>query len=86
MQKKHEFEQARINLSTTDIQISKLEQSILDYELEFENQKKQLELQIIESFDNLSAQIALWEQTYLLKAPNQGVVTFTTYWTQDQNV
>ncbi|MQY79092.1 MAG: HlyD family efflux transporter periplasmic adaptor subunit [Bacteroidetes bacterium] len=86
LQKKHEFEQARINLSTTDIQISKLEQSILDYELEFENQKKQLELQIIESFDNLSAQIALWEQTYLLKAPNQGVVTLTTFWTQDQNV
>lgn len=86
LQKKYEFEQARINLSTTDIQISKLEQDILDYELGFENQKKQLELQIIESFDNLSAQIALWEQTYLLKAPNQGVVTFTTFWTQDQNV
>jgi len=86
LQKKHEFEQARINLSTTDIQISKLEQSILDYELEFEGQKKQLEFQIIESFDNLSAQIASWEQTYLLKAPNQGVVTFTTFWTQDQNV
>jgi multidrug resistance efflux pump len=86
LRKKHEFEQTRINLSTTDIQISELQQDILDYELEFENQKKQFELQIIESFDNLLAQIASWEQTYLLKAPNQGVVTFTTFWTKDQNV
>ncbi|MDX2444459.1 MAG: HlyD family efflux transporter periplasmic adaptor subunit [Bacteroidales bacterium] len=86
LQKKHDFEQSRINLSKADIQISELEQEILDYEMEYTKLKKKYELQLIESFNNLSSEIARWEQAYLIKAPSQGYVSFTKFWTKDQNV
>ncbi len=86
LQKKHEFEQAHINLAKVDIQISELEQDILEYEMEFTDRKKKYELRLIESFTNLSSQIASWEQKYLLRAPSQGHVSFTKFWTKDQNV
>ena len=86
LQKKHNFEQARINLSKVDIQVSELEQEILGYEMEFADQKKKNELQLVESFNNLASQIASWEQKYLLKAPSRGYVSFTKFWTKDQNV
>lgn len=86
LQKKHDFEQARINLSKADIQISELEQEILDYEMEYAEQKKKYELQLVESYNNLSSEVARWEQAYLIKAPSQGYVSFTKFWTKDQNV
>ena len=39
-----------------------------------------------ESYNNLKASITSWEQTYLLVAPVDGSVTFTTYWSENQNV
>jgi len=84
--KKREFEQARVNLSTADIQISVLEQEILNIQTGYANQKKNLEHQLIKSTNNLTAEIRLWEQTYLLRAPVNGRVSFTQYWSKDQNV
>jgi len=39
-----------------------------------------------ESINNLNAAIATWEQTYLLVAPVSGGVTFTRFWSENQNV
>lgn len=86
LQKRREFEQARINLSSLDIDISNLEQEILEYELSYIENKKQLEFQLTESFHNLNSQIALWEQSYLLKSSGCGQVSFNKYWAIDQNV
>jgi len=86
LEKKYSFEQARISLSYTKIQVSKLEQNILDLELEYIEQKKRQELALAEAYDNLTAQIPLWEQKYLLKAPINGTVTFTKFWSKNQNV
>ena len=86
LQKRREFEQSRINLSSLDIDISNLEQEILEYELNYLENKKDLEFQLTESFHNLNSQIALWEQSYLLKSSGYGQVSFNKYWAIDQNV
>ncbi len=86
LQKRREFEQARINLSSLDIDISNLEQEILEYELSYQENKRNLEFQLTESFHNLNSQIALWEQSYLLKSSGYGQVSFNKYWAIDQNV
>jgi len=39
-----------------------------------------------ESFNNLKASVASWEQNYLLVAPVSGSVTFTRFWSENQNV
>ncbi|MCK4751675.1 MAG: HlyD family efflux transporter periplasmic adaptor subunit, partial [Bacteroidales bacterium] len=39
-----------------------------------------------ESHNNLKASVASWEQNYLLVAPVSGAVTFTRFWSENQNV
>lgn len=86
LKKRREFEQARINLSSLDIDVSNLEQEILEYELSYLENQKDLEFQLTESFYNLKSQIALWEQSYLLISTSYGQVSFNKYWATDQNV
>jgi len=45
-----------------------------------------LENQLLESYNNLISAIDAWEQKYLLKSPQEGVVSFTDFWSEDQNV
>ncbi len=73
-------------IDNTLISISQLEQSILELEQDFSEKKKTYELTLKESFDNLQSQIKLWEQTYVLKSPIDGTITFTKIWSVNQNV
>ncbi len=86
LQKEYAYEGAKSSLSNSSIQISQLEQSVLDMELQYSSEQKQLQLALGQMVENLSGQMAQWEQTYLLKAPVSGVVTFNTYWSVNQNV
>jgi multidrug resistance efflux pump len=61
-------------------------QTLLELKKEYNDKKKEYEQTLSLSYDNLVAQIKLWEQTYLLKAPADGQVTFTKYWSENQNV
>ncbi len=86
LQKKYSYEGAKTSLANTKISISQLEQSIIDLELQFENQKKEQQLTINEAYENLVSQIKIWEQNYVLKSPINGKVAFTKFWSINQNV
>jgi HlyD family secretion protein len=86
LQKEYALESARSNMANQKIQLARLEQSILDLKLEYKDQKKRLELALNQVYENLTGQIAQWEQNYLLKTPISGVVAFTKYWSINQNV
>lgn len=86
LKKQYEYEQARINESDTEIQIVKLNQDILDLELRAVEETRQQQNAWQESFDNVIAQLSLWKQKYLLEAPIDGIVSFTAYWSVNQNV
>ncbi len=86
LQKEYALESARSNMANQKIQLARLEQSILDLKLDYKDQKKRLELALNQAYENLTGQIAQWEQNYLLKTPISGVVAFTKYWSINQNV
>ncbi len=86
LQKRHSLEGARTRITTEKMQVAKLNDSILDLELEFSKQQKQLQLVLRQSFDNLVSQIDVWEHTYVLTAPIAGVVSMTRFWSENQNV
>jgi HlyD family secretion protein len=86
LQKAFDYEQSAVNMSSTEIEITRLQQQILDLELTEVEEEQQQELSLMESFENLTAELAQWEQKYLLKAPIGGVVTFTKIWSENQNV
>ncbi len=86
LSKKYSFESIQSTLANINIQISQLENSILDLELQYEQQGEKLLISLDESYDNLRAQIDIWEQRYLLLSPMSGVCIFTKYWSRNQNI
>lgn len=86
LQKEYSFEGAKSNLTNSRLQISKLQQSILDLELGYKNEKRQKQIILNQAYENLSGQVTQWEQKYVLKAPINGIVAFTRFWSVNQNV
>ena len=86
LQQKLSFEGSRTTLASTQMQINQLDQQILDLKLQETQEQSRQEIAIQESLENLKSQIHKWEQTYLIKSPIKGFVTFTKIWSKNQNV
>ena len=86
LQKRYALEQTEISLSNARIQLSQIEQNILEMELQYENRKNQLEISLIEAYANLVAAIETWKRRFYLVSPMAGKVTFTSYWSENQYV
>ena len=54
--------------------------------IQYDNELNDFQLQFDEQKNLLLAQIKLWKDSYILCAPNDGKVTFTKYWSVNQNI
>jgi HlyD family secretion protein len=86
LQKQRAYEESRSIIVNNEIQISKLEQLILDLQLQKHQELNKLQLSIIEAYDNLTSTIASWEQKYILRSNIDGTVSFTGIWSVNQNI
>lgn len=86
LQSKYSYESAKSNLDNAQISISQLQFSVLEMEQQYNNDCKQLRNGLISSLNTFQAQIKSWEQMYLLISPIEGKVTFTQFWSENQNV
>ena len=86
LKKQRAYEQSRTAIVDADIQISKLQQQILDLELQENEEFDKLNLAVRESLENLISEIAAWEQNYVLRTTVAGTVSFTRIWSEDQYV
>ena len=86
LQKEYSLEGARSTSTNAKIQISQLRQSILELELRKKEERNRLQILLNQAYENLSGQVAQWEQRYVLKAPITGIVAFTRFWSVNQNV
>lgn len=84
--KKHDFEAALTDLANTQIEINKLEEAILELQLQNQQEQSRLNISIRESFDNLVSRIEMWEQDHVITAPISGTATFNKFWSENQNV
>jgi len=73
-------------LAENNISISRTENQIVELELRQQEELSGMINTLEESYNNLKASITSWEQTYLLVAPVEGSVTFTRFWSENQNV
>jgi multidrug resistance efflux pump len=84
--KKSSFEGARTSLAETQMEILSFDQKIIENQKNQFDQKSKYELDVSEAYQNLSAALDEWELHYVLVAPVDGVVTFTKFWSETQNV
>lgn len=81
-----ELQQARLDHSAKSIELAEKRQEIQDNRITGNSEKEKLITSLRESFLNLKAQINLWENTYLLISPVEGIVSFTKFWSANQSV
>lgn len=74
------------SLRNMQIQISQLKESLLDTEVQNTEKLNTLISQLRSHISQLKAEIQAWELNYALISPVNGIITFTTYWTVNQNV
>ena len=86
LQKKYAYEGTRTTLANTKIQISQLEQEIVELDMQRRQQEDQKQLALREAYDNLLSSLESWKKTYLLVSPIDGKVTFTNIWSENQIV
>ncbi len=73
-------------MAENNISIAKTEDQIVDLELKQQEGMSGNITSLEESFNNLKASITSWEQNFLLVANVSGTVTFTRFWSENQNV
>lgn len=86
LQKKFNTNGARTKLAETQSAIIKLEQEVVDAEMEFADQKKKAQNSLIEAMNILKSRFAYWEQTFIIRSPIAGNVSFTNFYNKNQQV
>jgi HlyD family secretion protein len=86
LQKQLKYHESLSRMSEIELDIARLEEVQIDNENEFAELNKTYFLQLKESFENLNAQITIWENTYVLKSPIEGTVSFSEFWSTNQSV
>jgi HlyD family secretion protein len=81
-----ELQQVRLDHSEKSIEMAEKRQLLQDYNIKRVEEKEKLLSVLNQSYMNLNAQVKIWENTYLLVAPVDGIVSFTRFWNANQSV
>ena len=81
-----ELQQVRLDHSGKSIEMAEKRQLLQDYNIKRVEDKERLVAVLNESYMNLIARIKLWDNTYLLISPVNGIVSFTRFWNANQSV
>jgi HlyD family secretion protein len=84
--KRNQWQEIVSLIAENNINVGRIEEQIVDLEMKQQDELSQTLNTLEESYNNLKASIASWEQNYLLIAPVSGTVTFTRFWSENQNV
>lgn len=83
---KRNIDNLLIEKSNSQIAISNIERSVSDAQSNDGSTVEQLRTKTFESYQNLINQIKTWEQTYILKSPIDGKITYFSFWSENQNI
>ncbi|MFT4072081.1 MAG: HlyD family efflux transporter periplasmic adaptor subunit [Dysgonamonadaceae bacterium] len=75
-----------VNLQSSTMQTSNLKETLIDNEYQYLDKKSELEVQLRTDIDQLNMAIRKWENDYVFKSPIEGIVVFTNFWKENQNV
>jgi multidrug resistance efflux pump len=76
----------RLEQSSKVMELTEKKQQLNDYTILRDQERLKLASSLREAWQNLRAEMRIWEITYLLVAPVKGTVTFTKFWSRNQTV
>ncbi len=86
LKQKYAWQNAMTELANTQITMNNLKQQVQEQDVMKSEAGSQLIAALKERFDNLVNQLVSWEQSFVLKTPIEGQVTFTNFWSANQYV
>ncbi|NQU53973.1 MAG: HlyD family efflux transporter periplasmic adaptor subunit [Bacteroidetes bacterium] len=86
LKQKYAYQNAKTELASTQITMNQLKQQIQEQSVLKSETENKLLAGLKEKYDNLANQLRSWEQSFILKTPVEGNVTFTNYWSVNQFV
>jgi len=86
LSKKFDFQEVRTDLAEAQRDMVGMEQEEIGAAKEFQDQKQKLQTELTEAFNVLRSRLEYWEKTFVLEAPIDGKVTFTEFWSKNQQV
>jgi len=86
LQNRLSLENSRATLKNLQIQISQLQETLLDTGQQYADNKNQLALELTTLASQLLNEINTWEMNFALISPIDGKVTFAGYWSENQHV
>ena len=81
-----ELQQVRLDYAEKTIELERKRQELQDYAIRGDEEKNKQIAAVSEALFNLKADIRMWENSYILLSPFNGVVSFTRYWKENQVV
>lgn len=86
LSKKSELDGLRSDLAQQQIDISELDQRIIENDKTFHDFKIQYESAVLEAFNILKSEVSNWELTFLIRSPIEGTVSFNKFYAENQNI
>jgi HlyD family secretion protein len=86
LNKQQEFQQLQTAISLGQVETSQLKGSANKLSVQYQQEKNQTLADLQSALRELITAIEKWQQTYLLIAPQGGIITFNSFWRQNQNI
>lgn len=86
IQKRNTLATFEASMTTNELTILQMEQELFELGMQYDNEVSAYHRQIAESVQLLAAQIKQWRLSYLLVSPINGRLSFTKYWSKNQNI
>ena len=86
LQQQHSLESAAAAVENANIQVSSLQESLLDLMLQQAEKERTMDQEYRSAYEQLQNGVNTWELSYCLISPLIGKVTFVNYWNENQFV
>ena len=83
---KMQLNQSFLGVNNAEVNIGRIEQSLRECQSEHNAELDSRRTNLQGAIDKMSTSIDIWEQTYLLSSPIDGIVSFSNYWSKNQFV
>lgn len=86
IQKKNTLAGFNASITNNELTILQMEQQLMELDMQKDNETAVYHRQIREGAQRMITQINQWKQSYLLISPIEGRLSFSKYWSENQNI